>query len=201
MGKKLKIQTILTGAGTLLLLFAICWMLTPGLAQAQCGDIPESSSCYRCHQEQGAFPVYGKGDWHDIHAAKDCCWNCHGGNTMSDEADLAHVGMLTNPLADIYTDCYACHPGDYQERAEQFAVLLGVTPESKPTPTAHPAIMANVQPLVLQPPAASYAGNQPAWIGLLAGLSILIVFLLLLFLLTRINAHNKNHTVKHANGT
>ncbi|MCC7130947.1 MAG: hypothetical protein B6D39_04760 [Anaerolineae bacterium UTCFX2] len=201
MKKKWNMQISVTGVGALLLLFAVCWMLTPKLAQAQCGDIPESSSCYHCHQEQGAFPVYGKGDWHDVHAVKDCCWNCHGGNALSNDADLAHTGMLTNPLADIYTDCYACHPGDYQERADKFAVLLGVTPESRPTPTAHPAIMTNGQPLVLQPPASSYAANQPAWIGLLAGLSILIVFLLLLLLLTRINANNKNHQVQQANET
>lgn len=195
------IQKMLIGAGALLLFVAAIWMLTPGVVQAQCGDTPESSSCYRCHQEQAAYPVYGMGAWHDIHAAKDCCWNCHGGNTQSDDADLAHAGMLTNPLADIYTDCYACHPNDYQERAARFAVLLGVTPESRPTPTPHPAALAIEQPLVLQPPPVDLQGNEPPWVGLMAGLFILAFFLALLFLLARMNMKNGNQSIHPANGT
>ncbi len=44
------------------------------------------------------------------------------------EKDLAHERLVAHPLDDIYTNCYQCHPYDYQERAARFGVLLGVTP-------------------------------------------------------------------------
>jgi hypothetical protein len=107
----------------------------PEAALAQCGDYPPASSCYTCHE--ATYPVFGKGEWHEIHARKDCCWNCHGGNTQTQDKDLAHEGMTLQPLNDTYTDCHACHPDDYQDRAERFGVALGVMPVShEPTPPA-----------------------------------------------------------------
>jgi len=55
------------------------------------------------------------------------------------DKDLAHEGMVLNPLQDIYTDCYACHPDDYQMRAERFGAALGISisssePPSRPEP-------------------------------------------------------------------
>lgn len=38
--------------------------------------------------------------------------------------------MVLNPLADTYTSCHQCHPDNYQQRAERFAVVLHVTPMS-----------------------------------------------------------------------
>jgi hypothetical protein len=102
-------------------------------ALAQCGDYPPASSCYTCHEE--TYPVFSKGEWHEIHARKDCCWNCHGGNTQAQDKDLAHEGITLQPLNDTYTDCYACHPNDFQDRAERFGAALGVAPVSHaPTP-------------------------------------------------------------------
>ena len=108
------------------------WIQPPIRVLAQCGDTPADSSCKTCHDQNA--PVYGKGEWHDIHASKDCCWNCHGGNTQAQDKDLAHEGMLLNPLQDIYTDCHSCHPDDYQSLAERFGVVLGVSPSSNVPP-------------------------------------------------------------------
>jgi hypothetical protein len=120
---------ILILPGLMLFLSAI----SPLAAQAQGVDYPPDSSCYTCHEE--SYPVFGKGEWHEIHARKDCCWNCHGGNSQSMDKDLAHVGLVRQPLEDMYTDCYACHPYDYPTRAERFAGALGVVPVSQaPTP-------------------------------------------------------------------
>jgi len=102
--------------------------------QAQCEN-PQPSSCTTCHALE--YPVNEKGEWHVIHASKDICMNCHGGNGSAMEKDLAHEGLTAHPLNDIYTDCHSCHP-DYDERAAQFAPILGVTPGSCATPTSIP---------------------------------------------------------------
>jgi hypothetical protein len=124
------------------------------MVEAQCEDNPAESTCYTCHQK--AYPVDGKGEWHDIHARKDCCWNCHGGNAQAEDKDQAHSGMLSDPLEDIYTDCYACHPFDYEDRAERFAALLGVEPgSSAPPPQPEPPLSTEREDLrlvILTPP-------------------------------------------------
>jgi hypothetical protein len=81
--------------------------------------------------------VNENGEWHIIHARKDICIHCHGGNGSVMDKDLAHEGLMAHPLDDVYTDCHSCHP-DYDERADRFALTLGVTPGSCNTPTAVP---------------------------------------------------------------
>ena len=113
-------------------------LLTLALAapvRAQC-EGPQTSSCTTCHAQED--PVNEKGEWHIIHASKDICINCHGGNGTVMDKDLAHENLMAHPLDDIYTDCHSCHP-DYDERAAQFAPTLGVTPGSCNTPTPVPA--------------------------------------------------------------
>jgi hypothetical protein len=160
-------------------------ILTASPAQAQCGDNPADSSCITCHEYQGADPVYGKGEWHEIHALKDCCWNCHGGNTKAQDKDLAHVGMTAHPLQDIYTDCHSCHPDDYPERAERFALALGVTPGSAPTPTVVTIGPVESHPIIILPspsaPTASFS-----WPVAILGAGVIGLFLLGLLLLSRL---------------
>jgi hypothetical protein len=141
-----------------LVAMAVLGSLIVSPAQAQCGDTPADSSCITCHEYQGADPMYGKGEWHEIHALKDCCWNCHGGNTKSQDKDLTHVGMTAYPLQDIYTDCHSCHPDDYPKRAERFSVALGVTSGSALTPTVVTVGPVESHPIViLRPPSAATA--------------------------------------------
>jgi hypothetical protein len=107
-------------------------------AQAQC-DEPQPSSCASCHAHED--PINKKGEWHIIHAGKDICINCHGGNGTATEKYLAHEALTAHPLDDIYTDCHGCH-SDYDERAARFASTLGVTPGSCVTPTS--AAVSNI---------------------------------------------------------
>jgi hypothetical protein len=158
-------------------------ILTTPHALAQCGDNPPDSSCITCHEYQKADPVYGRGEWHDIHASKDCCWNCHGGNTQTQDKDLAHLGMTKNPLEDIYLDCHCCHPQDYPNRAERFAVALGVTPGSSPTCTPIPIGPSVEHSIVILSPSVPNA--PPAFLGPLAlgGLAFTALFLFALRLI------------------
>ncbi len=118
------------------------FMIIP--VRASCGD-PQSSSCITCHTKED--PVNGKGEWHIIHASKDICINCHGGNGTSMVKDLAHEDLTANPLNDIYTDCHSCHPLDYVGRASIFAPTLGVTPGSCATPTLLPVVNTYAGPM------------------------------------------------------
>jgi hypothetical protein len=158
-------------------------ILTVSSARAQCGDTPPDSSCITCHEYQGTDPVYGKGEWHDIHASKDCCWSCHGGNTRTQDKDLAHVGMTKNPLVDIYMDCHSCHPEDYPARAERFAIALGVTPGSSPTGTPVPAGLFVEHPIVVIPPSLPNASSAFLTPLALGGLALIALFLLVLWMI------------------
>ncbi len=133
-------------------LATLAWAVSAVPAHAQCGE-PPKSSCATCHEKRD--PVATKGEWHQIHATKDICINCHGGNaTAADEAG-AHQTMVAQPLADIYTDCHSCHPEDYTSRAERFAAEIGVTPASCPTPTPAPAAASGGSPIIMSPPTAA----------------------------------------------
>jgi hypothetical protein len=146
MCRKQFLATFATGAILVFVLSAS--LLLPASVRAQCGE-PAKSSCMTCHEK--VAPVAENGQWHVLHASKDICLNCHGGNGSTMEKDLAHEGMMAEPLADIYTDCHSCHP-DYEARAAQFAPTLGVTPGSCATPT--PVAVGNIPG---GPPLASVA--------------------------------------------
>lgn len=118
--------------------------LVPVPVHAQCGTWPVGS-CVTCHIDQA--PVYDEGLWHGTHARRDCCTNCHGGNCSAAEKELAHAGIIANPLEDVYTNCHACHPDDYWQRAEAFAAELNITPASRATPTP----VATTDPASRQP--------------------------------------------------
>jgi hypothetical protein len=136
----------------------LIWALTPSPVAAECGsNPPPDSSCYTCHVQE--HPVAGNGDWHGIHANKDCCAKCHGGNCSTMDEASAHEGMIANPLSDIYTNCHSCHPDDYQVVAKTFAMALGITPASIATPTPVSAEKVNANALVILP---SPDSNSPA---------------------------------------
>jgi hypothetical protein len=154
----------------------LVWAMTPIPAAAQCGsNPPPDSSCFTCHVEQD--PVYENGLWHGVHARKDCCAKCHGGNCSTMDKDLAHQDIIANPLSDIYTNCHSCHPDDYLVRAEVFAVELGITPSSISTPTPVSKVQMVVSPLVILPSPISSQPSTFPWLAILGGLPIIVLFL------------------------
>jgi hypothetical protein len=91
---------------------------------AQCGS--QASSCKSCHEVKAEMPVNNDGTgWHESHAFGDFCIMCHAGNEQSMVAEEAHVGMVP-PLSDIDAACKMCHTDDLQERAQVYAIALGV---------------------------------------------------------------------------
>jgi hypothetical protein len=112
--------------GILIVMFVImalvvAWSLTPMVARAQCGTIV--SSCYACHTKM----VTGNQitEWHSTFGHRYACWNCHGGNDTALNKEQAHIGLISNPLVDVYANCYFCHPADYQQRAHELAQTVG----------------------------------------------------------------------------
>lgn len=142
--------------------------------RAQCEDL-EPSSCASCHARED--PVNEKGEWHIIHASKDICINCHGGNASAIDKDLAHEGLMAHPLDDIYTDCHSCHP-DYDARAAQFSPILGVTPNSCATPTSIPVSNVSGGPPSVSVPTSSVSATSSLQLFGMVGawLSILTLF-------------------------
>jgi len=144
-------------------------------AYAQCGDTPPKSSCITCHEKED--PVYKNGEWHGIHALKDCCANCHGGNCRMMDKTLAHKDLVAHPLDDIYTNCYYCHPYDYQDRAARFGTVLGVIPGSRLTPTPVPTSPAVEHPIVILPTSIPRAMAAFPWPLVLGGFGLILAIL------------------------
>ena len=86
--------------------------------------------------------------------------------------------MIANPLSDIYTNCHSCHPDDYQEVAEIFAMELGITPGSIATPTPAPTQKVTANSLIILP---SPGSNSPAAFPLSIVLAGLVIIILVLF--------------------
>jgi len=107
-------------------------ILATSPVSADCGT-PPKSSCISCHTPGNHVEVMG--EWNSVHLTQDMCINCHGGNGSTMDVGLAHEGMVAQPLTDIFTNCFSCHPADYIARSEQMAAVLNVTPGSCATPT------------------------------------------------------------------
>jgi hypothetical protein len=143
-----KVLSRLLVASIIIVAIGLIMWVTPREAVAQCED--PKPSCSTCHAE--AQPVFEQGEWHAIHARQEGCRSCHGGNDQAQDKESAHVGITLNPLEDTYTSCHACHPDDYRQRAERFAVVLHVTPMS-----SEPIARA----VALQPPSEQSVARQP----------------------------------------
>jgi hypothetical protein len=109
---------------SILLITTILLLWPTSSANAQCGS--QASSCKNCHEVQAEYPVNNDGtDWHQSHAFGDFCEFCHAGNVQAPEKDAAHTGMVP-PLSDVKAGCSTCHADDLMEKAEVYAVALGV---------------------------------------------------------------------------
>jgi hypothetical protein len=144
------------------------------------------SSCTTCHEIQA--PVANNGEWHIQHAGQDICINCHGGNGGIMDENLAHAGMVAQPLGDVYTDCHSCHP-DYAERAVPYAATLQIVPSScvTPTPVVVSKIAGGLPPSSISMPSTlmAAASSARAFLLIIGGLAVLSMFCLGIYWLER----------------
>ncbi len=175
-----KVSQTLLVASLITLAIGLVMLFAPQTVVAQCED--PKPSCCTCHAL--AHPVAEQGEWHTIHARKECCRSCHGGNDQAQDKETAHAGMTLHPLQDTYTSCHSCHPDDYRQRAEVFAVALHVTPMSSEPLTLTVAFQPpnNVPPIQLPTTTTSISTSNPTpWLwalivmvaALLVGLAVI----------------------------
>jgi hypothetical protein len=105
--------------------------ISPALAQE--GDLPRDSTCIDCHLYQ--YQIFDSGKWYCLCQTPVRCTECHGGRTDTANQELAHEGLVPNPLVDQAARCQSCHPNDYQARVEKFASIAGIHSMPKPCPT------------------------------------------------------------------
>ena len=175
-----KVSQAVFTASVIALAIGLVVLFAPQAAVAQCED-PQPSCC-ACHAT--AHPVTDQGEWHTIHARKECCRACHGGNDRADDKDTAHIGMTLHPLDDTYLACHQCHPDDYRQRAEVFAVALNITPASR-EPTARPVALASTPHPIVTPLPQTAANVAPQWDWPVALATVVLALGLVAFWLRR----------------
>ena len=91
-----------------------------------------ASSCFKCHNgKRAAAPAMDavKNPWHDQHQrVNGSCVGCHQGNPRLMKQDIAHSGMVANPISKPETSCFVCHEGgDAQGKLNTYQKLLSNT--------------------------------------------------------------------------
>jgi hypothetical protein len=167
-------------AGILTLLAVALWMDPPAVqAQDVAPPDQEDANCLSCHEN--LYYLYDTGKWHCLCAASPGCLHCHGGQPATLDEDLAHAGMLANPLQENAAVCRACHCEDCDQHVAQFLSVAGGTviegpgkvyPTPGPEPTLPPGSLSGYRlPERLQEP------GRLARLGLIgAGLVVLGIY-------------------------
>lgn len=93
-----------------------------------------ASSCFRCHngkraEAPGSDP--DKDPWHVHHKKVNySCAGCHQGNPRLMKQDIAHRGLIANPLTQPEKTCFSCHTsGDGQTLVDRYQKLSNTTGE------------------------------------------------------------------------
>jgi hypothetical protein len=173
----IKRSLVILLAGASLAVASLFALAIPSPAFAQCGGTSMAkSSCITCHEKEA--PVSAQGAWHIVHAHMDYCANCHGGNINASDKTLAHESLIANPLKDIYTDCFSCHPEDYAVLAGYYAAVLDVKPESSATGTPVPVESPSYHPIVLMPVSTTMGVTPPNWTKYFGETICIFLFLL-----------------------
>lgn len=75
-----------------------------------------ASSCFRCHNGKRAVAPQTQADiapWHQQHGKVNySCVGCHQGNPRILKADIAHKGLIANPVSAPEKTCASCHGAD-----------------------------------------------------------------------------------------
>lgn len=117
-------KSLLTFAAAAALVSLACAANAPAVqAQAPTPDF-DDGSCVACHEN--LYYLYDTGKWHCLCDATPSCVHCHGGQPGVLEEDLAHAGMIVNPLQNDAAICQQCHCDDCQEHVDEFLAVAGL---------------------------------------------------------------------------
>lgn len=142
-GKHTMSRKSLVTITVLLGLIGIALLLGTPAVQAQAATPgADDAHCLACHGD--LYYLYDTGKWHCLYQASPSCIHCHGGQPGMVNADLAHAGMIANPLQENAAVCQKCHPDDDQQHVDKFIAVAGGTLTSGrgrtfPTPGPEPA--------------------------------------------------------------
>lgn len=152
--------------------------LNASTAAAQSEVPAPESACATCHEN--LYLLHDTGKWYCSCKRRADCTVCHAGQADTFVEDLAHQGLIANPIQDNSAACQSCHVDDYEAYIQRFTLIAGVSQPSKPGTTYAPAALFIEAP-VQQSGALVFIGKSyKAWqligLGMLAGL-LLGVFL------------------------
>lgn len=94
--------------------------MSPIAAANACGL--GASSCFRCHNDKRA-PIQNKDEneapWHAQHDKVNySCAGCHAGNPRILKQEIAHKGLIANPVSEADKTCKSCHGADADAKAK-----------------------------------------------------------------------------------
>lgn len=86
-----------------------------------------ASSCFKCHNGKRAPAPAADATlqpWHAQHKSVNySCGGCHQGNARVLKKEIAHEGLITDPLAVPGQSCSTCHTGDAAANASRYLQL------------------------------------------------------------------------------
>ena len=143
------------------------------LAVSAQGETPvPQTACTTCHEN--LYLLHDTGKWYCSCKRRADCTVCHSGQADTFDEDLAHQGLIANPIQDNPAACQSCHGEDYEDYIKRFALIAGVSQPPPSGPTYVPAsldIEARSKPSgALVFVGKSYAAWQLIGMGLVVGL-------------------------------
>jgi hypothetical protein len=106
---------------------------------AQGENPPDNNSCMDCHEDQ--YYLHDIGDWYCLSETKVSCTGCHQGRPDTMIKEIAHEGLIVNPLVNDAAVCQGCHPDDYQARVQAYASIAGIGPTPRPSVSYTPSAL------------------------------------------------------------
>jgi cytochrome c553 len=139
---------------------------------AQSEAPPSDTTCATCHEN--LYLLHDTGKWYCSCKRRADCTVCHAGLEGAYDKELAHQGLIANPIQNNIAACKSCHGEDYDQYIERFALMAGVSQSPSPGPTYVP-VNLDIEAQFKEPGALvfigkSYAAWQLVGLGLVMGL-------------------------------
>lgn len=147
-------------------------LLSASVAFAQSETPPPESACSSCHEN--LYLIHDTGKWYCMCKRRAECSVCHAGQADTYDKELAHQGLIANPIQNNPGICQSCHGEDYEAYIERFVLIAGVSQPPMSGPKYEPINMRIEAPsepsgaLILA--GKTYASWQLIGLGVVTGL-------------------------------